>query len=350
MPKIEEIEKEYKDISEQLLRSGELSGQEIAKLAERQAELQKVVSIKENIDKLRKEISGNEELQKSDDSELSLLAKEELQKLQNELKNQEQELRLALIPKDPYASKDVVMEIRAGAGGDEASLFAADLFKMYSRFAEKNGWKTVLVGESRNEAGGFKEIIFEINGKNVYESLKFESGVHRVQRIPETEKMGRIHTSTITVAVLPKAEAVDVVIKPEDLRVDTYRAGGHGGQNVQKTSSAVRVTHLPTGIVAQSQNERSQSQNKEIAMEVLRSRILAKKIEEQFKNQTEARRNQIGTGDRSEKIRTYNYPQDRITDHRIKESWHGIDAIVSGNIDEIVATLKKVSEEKLLGE
>ena len=236
---------------------------------------------------------------------------------------------------------EAVMEIRPGAGGDESSLFAQELYRMYTRYAEKKGWKTQILSSHRTDAGGLKEMIIEISGKGVMKDLAWESGEHRVQRIPATEKAGRIHTSTVSVAVLPKARPVDLEIKNEDLKIDTYRASGPGGQNVNKTSSAVRVTHIPSGIVVASQDGRVQQENKEIAMTILRTRLLQQKEEEEAKKMGDMRKQQIGTSDRSEKIRTYNFPQDRITDHRIKESWGNIEGIMDGNIEDIVQSLKE---------
>ena len=234
------------------------------------------------------------------------------------------------------------MEIRGGTGGDEASLFAQQLLRMYTKYAEKNGWKVKVLSSHRTDVGGLKEIILEISGKDAMESLEFESGVHRVQRIPETEKTGRIHTSTVSVAVLPKARPVDIEIRPEDIRIDTYRASGPGGQNVNKTSSAVRVTHIPTGMIVASQEGRLQQDNRELAMTILRSRLLQIKKDEEMKRMGEMRKQQIGTGERSEKTRTYNFPQDRITDHRIKKSWSNVQKIMDGDIDSIVKSLQEM--------
>jgi len=240
-------------------------------------------------------------------------------------------------------SNEIIIEIRAGAGGEEAALFAQKLHRMYARYAERNGWKVKTLHSHRSEIGGLKEIIFEISGKEALDQMSNESGVHRVQRIPETEKSGRIHTSTVSVAVLPKANPIDIEIKPEDIRIDTYRSSGPGGQYVNKTSSAVRITHIPSGLVVASQEGRLQQENKEIALTILRTRLLQKKQEEDAQERGDLRRQQIGTGERSEKIRTYNFPQDRITDHRIKKSWNNIDHIMDGNIDELVAALKESS-------
>lgn len=266
------------------------------------------------------------------DEELKTLAREEIALLNKERKNLEEKYK---VEKDNLP-QSVIMEIRAGAGGDEASLFARDLFFMYRRFAEKNGWKTGLIGESKSDLGGYKEVIFEIDGENVYKTLRHESGVHRVQRIPETEKLGRVHTSTASVAVLPKAREVDVEIKPQDIKVEFFRSSGPGGQNVNKVETAVRIYHLPSGLIVTSQDSRSQQKNRERAMSLLRSKLLDEKIRSEQKKTREQRKEQIGTGDRSEKIRTYNFSQDRVTDHRIKKSWHNIESILEGNLEGIV--------------
>lgn len=282
------------------------------------------------------------------DEEMAELAKDEVERLEEQRDRLLQEIKVALTPRDPADDKDVIVEIRAGAGGEEAGLFAADLFRMYTRYASAKGWLPEIMSSNETGIGGFKEIIFEVKGKGAYSRLKYESGVHRVQRVPLTESSGRIHTSTATVAVLPEAEEVELAIAPNDLRVDTFRASGAGGQHVNKVSSAVRITHLPTAMVVTCQDERSQMKNRVRAMAVLRARLLDRERQRQFQEVTDARRSQVGTGDRSEKIRTYNFPQGRVTDHRIGLTLHNLESVLEGNLDEIIDAVATADQAKQL--
>ena len=334
--RLDELEKKYEDI-ENVLSNPIISPSDIHRYSKERSEISEIVETYREYKKTLEEIDKNRVLLA--DKELGELAREEISTLENKQIRLEARLRFLLLPKDPNDSKNVFLEIRAGTGGDEAALFAADLFRMYTRYAERNGWKVELMDMNETGIGGFKEVIAEIQGKNVWSKLKYEGGVHRVQRIPTTEAGGRVHTSTATVAVLAEPDDVEVTIDEKDLRIDTFRAGGKGGQHVNKTDSAVRITHLPTGIVVSCQNERSQHQNRVVAMKVLRARLY--EIEEK-KRQSEIsnmRRSMVGSGDRSEKIRTYNFSQNRITDHRIGLTLYRLDAILDGDIEELIQTL-----------
>ena len=346
--KLEKIKKEYEEITKKLSKTGVVSDvKKFKNLNKKQSKLKEIIDKYEQFLMIEETIKENSEIiKKEDDKELSLMAAEENEKLAEKKERLEKEIQSLIIPKDPRDEKDVLVEIRAGAGGDEAGLFASELFRMYAKFAENNNWKTIILNSNRTPIGGFKEVIFEINGQDVYSKIKYESGVHRVQRVPETEKQGRVHTSTVTVAVLPQAEETDIEIKNEDLRIDIFRSSGPGGQSVNTTDSAVRITHISTGVTVSCQDEKSQLKNKNKAMQILRSRILAIEEEKKAKEESGARKSQIGTGDRSEKIRTYNFPQDRITYHRIKKSWHEIESILEGNLDDIISSLRQADQEK----
>ena len=319
-------------------------------LAKEQSEIAPIVEKAAEADDLRKKIDEDEEILKGEDEELKTLAEEEIRELSETLRPLEEEIRELLLPKDPDDIKDAVLEIRAGTGGDEAAMFAADLYRMYTKYFEKKGWKYEILSSSPTNIGGFKEVILSVAADNSYGDLKFESGVHRVQRVPVTETSGRIHTSAASVAVLPAADEVDVEINMNDLKIDVYRSTGPGGQSVNTTDSAVRITHLPTGLVVSCQDEKSQHKNKAKALKVLRTRLLEQMKEEQQSEIAAERRLMVGTGDRSAKVRTYNYPQNRVTDHRINLTLYSLDEIVNGDLDELIEANKRELRAKLLQE
>ena len=324
---------------------------EYKRLMQERSHLQPVIEKMEEIQRIEGEIADSKELVRTEtDEEIVEMAKEELKSLEEALGKANQECRMLLIPPDPLEGKNIIMEIRAGTGGEEAALFAADVFRMYSRYAEKRRWKMETITLNETGIGGIKEIVVSISGKDVYGSLRFESGVHRVQRVPETEAGGRIHTSAITVAVLPEAEETDIEIKQEDLKIDVMRAGGPGGQCVNTTDSAVRITHLPTGLVVICQDEKSQIKNKAKAMRVLRSRLYEMEEAKKQKERAEERKSMVGTGDRSERIRTYNFPQNRLTDHRINLTLYKLDLIMEGDLDEVLDALKLAAGQEALEE
>ena len=320
-------------------------------LAKERSSLENLVNIGRTYDQLVTEQKDLEEIaQDSSDAELSNIAKQELSNIADQIKHLADDLELALLPKDPNDERDVIVEIRAGTGGREATLFAADLFRTYTKYAQLNGWKTEIMDSHNADLGGYNKIVFDIHGQGVYSKLKFEKGVHRVQRIPETETQGRIHTSTATVAVLPEADDVEINISQDDLRVDIFHSGGHGGQNVNKVATAVRIVHNPTGIVVVCQDERSQYKNKTKAMSMLRAKIYEVEQQKHSDEISKNRREQVGSAERSEKIRTYNFPQDRITDHRISSSFYGLNKILDGNLDEIITSLMDWERASLMEE
>jgi peptide chain release factor 1 len=342
LDKLAEIERKYEELTAQLGDPGVLADQSLyQKSAKAHSELSEVVEKYREWKGIRKGLEETKALLEdaSTDAEMKALAHEELNDLEKRRANVEEELRILLLPKDPNDEKNVVLEIRAGTGGDEASLFAQEIFRMYNRYAESQGWRVEVLSTSLSGIGGIKEVIALIEGQRVYSKLKYESGVHRVQRVPATEQQGRIHTSAVTVAVLPEADEVEIEIDPKDIRIDTFCSSGPGGQSVNTTYSAVRLTHLPTGMVVSCQDEKSQIKNRAKGLRVLRSRLYEMKLQEQQKQITEERRSMVGTGDRSEKIRTYNFPQNRLTDHRIGLTIHQLDRVMDGKIEDVIEAL-----------
>lgn len=344
------IEQRYTEINEELLKPENIS--DVKKMTELSKEQSSIKEIYDAYQEYKQILSAIDEAKSLlDDEELGDMAKEELENLERQKEKIEAEIEILLLPKDPNDDKNVIMEIRGAAGGDEANIFAGDLFRMYSRYAENKGWKVEVMNEEPSDAGGFSQIEFMIKGENVYSKLKYESGAHRVQRVPATESQGRVHTSTATVLVMPEADEIDIEIKPTDIKVDVFRSGGAGGQHVNTTDSAVRITHIPTGIVVTCQSERSQIQNRERAMKLLRTKIYEETLRKHEEKEASERRSKIGTGDRSEKIRTYNYPQNRVTDHRIGLTLQKLDQIIDGELDEIIeALINEDQKRKMLGE
>ncbi len=346
------IEERYEEI-DTLLANPELSADymRIQRLVREQASIRSIVALaREYRDTMRQLDDVNEMLRDESDEDITGLAREELAGLERRREGIEEDLARALLPKDPNDRKNVILEIRAGTGGEEAGLFAAELFRMYVRYAQRKGWKTEVVDTNETGIGGIREVVLQVKGGGAYSRLKHESGTHRVQRIPVTESSGRIHTSASTVAVLPEAEEVDVEVGPDDLQIDIFHSSGHGGQNVQKVATAVRITHTPTGIVAVCQDERSQLKNKEKAMAVLRSRLLAREVQRQRDEVSANRRSQVGSGDRSERVRTYNFPQNRVTDHRISLTSHNLEQVLDGDLDEFIGSLIEREQAQLLEE
>ncbi len=348
--RLEETLKKYNEITEELTRPETLSNISLlTKLSKEQSDLSEIVEVYKKYKEVLNNIEEDKELLK--DSELKEIAKEELETLENDKKEIEKKLEILLLPKDPNDGKNAIMEIRGAAGGDEGNIFAGDLFRMYQKYFEKQNFKTEIISAEPCDAGGYSQIEFLVKGDNVYSKLKYESGTHRVQRIPETESGGRIHTSTATVAILPEMNDVEIEINPTDLKIDVYRSSGCGGQGVNTTDSAVRITHLPTKIVVTCQNERSQIQNKEQAMKVLKTRLYELEQQKKLEEEGSQRRSKIGTGDRAEKIRTYNYPQNRVTDHRIGYTTKNLDRVMDGDLDDIInALIQEDQKRKLKGE
>ena len=349
LERLKAIEEKYNELSEELSKPEVLSDiKKTLELSKEQASLKDAYDAYQKYKKIESDLKEAKEMIK--DPELGEFAKEEIAKLNQEKEELEKEIEIILLPKDPNDGKNVIVEIRGAAGGDEANIFAGDLYRMYTKYAEKQGWKIEVLSEEHSDAGGYPLVEFMVKGDSVYSKLKYESGAHRVQRVPVTETQGRVHTSTATVLVMPEAEEVDVEINPSDLRIDVYRSTGAGGQCVNTTDSAVRITHLPTNTVVTCQNERSQIQNKEKAMQMLRTRLYEAKIREQEEKLGSERRSKIGTGDRSEKIRTYNYPQNRVTDHRIGYTTKNLDRVMEGNLDDIIEALITEDQNRKLKE